>query len=294
MLVSVLIPNYNYGRYLSHCIESALAQTHPDVEIIVYNDGSTDNSLEILQGYGDKITLLNQPNHGAGHTNNQMNAINQAFRASRGQIICLMDSDDAFHVDKVSKVIELFEEHPTAVAVETSGQHIDAQGNLLDQRLRLPPLHPAKGYLGQQELLPLTQAYQFPFAGLPTSFLCFRRHFLEQVMPLQEDQRDACFVDARLSTLAPLYGGYVCSEEALTYYRVHGQNHFHDRSPLRFLKCLAQTASFYNEHAPRRGAPAVRYWWGKGMRIAYAMALEAYSYRLRTAGKRRLRRLTGR
>lgn len=294
MLVSVLIPNYNYGRYLSHCIESVLAQTYAPVEIIVYDDGSTDHSKDILKGYGQKIKLLSNSNHGAGHTNNQIHAINQAYRHCSGDIIFLLDSDDAFHPNKIRNVVELFGQHPTAVIVETAGEHVDAQGRVLDKRVRTPPLHVAQGFLDQQHILPMTQSYQFPFAGLPTSFLAFRRSFLDQVMPLKEDQRDACFVDARLSSLAALYGGYVCSEESLTYYRVHGQNHFHDRSPMRFLKCLAQTASFYNEHAVANSQPPVRYWRGKGMRIAYGMAVAAYLYRVRTGFKRRLRPLFAR
>ena len=62
-LVSVIIPNYNYARYLEEAIKSVQAQTHSNTEIIVVNNGSTDDSLHLLQQFGSQITLINQENY---------------------------------------------------------------------------------------------------------------------------------------------------------------------------------------------------------------------------------------
>jgi glycosyltransferase involved in cell wall biosynthesis len=61
-LISIIIPNYNYGQYLQDAIESALTQTHQPVEVIVVDDGSTDNSAEIIRSYGGRITAIFQHN----------------------------------------------------------------------------------------------------------------------------------------------------------------------------------------------------------------------------------------
>lgn len=96
MRVSVLINNYNYGRFLDYCLSSVARQTRAVDEIIVYDDGSTDESAAVLERWRSKATVISQPNFGHAPGFNQANAINQAFSASTGDIICLLDADDAF------------------------------------------------------------------------------------------------------------------------------------------------------------------------------------------------------
>lgn len=101
-LVSVLINNYNYGRYLSQAIDSALGQTYPHVEVIVVDDGSTDHSQDVMKAYGDRIIPVFKDNGG------QASALNAGFAASQGDIICLLDADDLFLPEKVSEVVNVF------------------------------------------------------------------------------------------------------------------------------------------------------------------------------------------
>lgn len=95
--VSVIIPNYNYGRYLAETIESVLAQTHPEVEIIFIDDGSTDDSLSIAMAY--PITVLAQPNQGVSA------ARNNAAAHATGDFLLFLDSDDLLYSDSLEVMV---------------------------------------------------------------------------------------------------------------------------------------------------------------------------------------------
>ena len=96
MKASILVNNYNYGRYLRQCIDSACAQTYRDIEIIVVDDGSTDNSQEIIASYGSEIVPLFKENGG------QASCLDAGFSRSCGDVIFFLDSDDEFHPQKVA------------------------------------------------------------------------------------------------------------------------------------------------------------------------------------------------
>ena len=100
-LVSVIIPNYNYARYLKEAISSVIAQTYSNTEIIVVNNGSTDDSLRLLQQFGSQITLIDQENLG------QAGARNSGLRAANGDLIAFLDADDFWQNDKLEKQIRL-------------------------------------------------------------------------------------------------------------------------------------------------------------------------------------------
>lgn len=96
-LVSILIPCYNAKAYVGEAIESALGQTHPNVEVIVVDDGSTDGSVEILRRFGDKIRFEAGPNRGACATRNR------AFDLSSGEFVQFLDADDLLLPEKIEK-----------------------------------------------------------------------------------------------------------------------------------------------------------------------------------------------
>src|SRR5947207_15525858 len=87
-LASVIINNYNYGRFLREAIDSALNQTYKNIEVIVVDDGSTDGSREIIESYENRIRPLFKKNGG------QISAINVAFEATHGSVILVLDADD--------------------------------------------------------------------------------------------------------------------------------------------------------------------------------------------------------
>jgi glycosyltransferase involved in cell wall biosynthesis len=105
MLVSVIIPTFNRPFMVKQAIDSVLNQTYKDIELIVVNDGSTDNTQHILQNYGNKIRVLNQDNKGLNFSRNR------AVRESKGKYIALLDDDDLWRPFKLDLQVQLMEKY---------------------------------------------------------------------------------------------------------------------------------------------------------------------------------------
>ena len=105
--VSVIIPAYNAEKFVKEAVDSALAQTYPDCEVIVVNDGSTDGTENVLRPYIDarKIVYISQINKGLA------GARNAGIRAARGEYIALLDSDDLFLPEKIARQLRALQEH---------------------------------------------------------------------------------------------------------------------------------------------------------------------------------------
>ncbi len=99
--ISVIIPNYNYGRYLAETIESVQVQTYPDVEIIVVDDGSTDDSIEVAMRY--PIIVVSQPNQGVSA------ARNNGASLATGEYLLFLDSDDLLYPDSLEVMVGALE-----------------------------------------------------------------------------------------------------------------------------------------------------------------------------------------
>ena len=107
-LVSILIANYNNEVYLKKCLESVLNQNYKKIEVIVVDDNSNDNSLNILNKYGNKIIIIKNKKKTKYGSYNQINAYQLGFKKSKGKIIFFLDSDDYFSKKKISTVVNFF------------------------------------------------------------------------------------------------------------------------------------------------------------------------------------------
>jgi glycosyltransferase involved in cell wall biosynthesis len=105
-LISTVIPTYNYDRFVTAAVESALSQTYPEHEVIVVDDGSTDNTRDRLAAYEGRIRYIYQENRGLS------SARNTGIRAARGELVAFLDSDDLWHPEKLALQVRHLEEHP--------------------------------------------------------------------------------------------------------------------------------------------------------------------------------------
>jgi glycosyltransferase involved in cell wall biosynthesis len=112
-LVTVIIPTYNRGWILKEAIDSVLSQDFEDFELIVVDDGSTDNTIDILDGYANDIIVLRQGNRGVSA------ARNAGIAYASGQFIAFLDSDDLWLPGKLSRQVDFFKSNPNALICQT-------------------------------------------------------------------------------------------------------------------------------------------------------------------------------
>ncbi len=213
-LVSILMSNRNYSVYLSEAIESCLEQSYGRFELIISDDGSTDTSCQILKKYQalDRRIKVIYQTHGG-----QSLALNEAFRESVGEIICLLDADDIFLPDKIRRVINAF------AVVTDSGFAVNRMFFVDRVRRRLgelPLLHRLpSGWQGPSLCLGAPQV----LPGLPPcSGLSLRRSVAAAIFPLPSALK--AYSDWLIQVLAPLVTLIAPIEYPLSEYRVHGAN----------------------------------------------------------------------
>src|SRR4028118_1349040 len=120
--VSVIIPAYNGDRYIAQAVESVISQTYKNWEIIVVDDGSTDDTRQALQPYFDRIRYVYQENQGVAA------ARNRGIQESRGELIAFLDQDDFFLSDKLAGQVALFDAQPSLGIVNSGWRIVKEQG----------------------------------------------------------------------------------------------------------------------------------------------------------------------
>lgn len=210
-LVSIVIGNYNYGRFVGKAIDSTLNQTYKNVEVIVVDDGSQDNSREVIAQYGNQVIPIFKENGG------QPSNYNAGFAKSKGEIICFLDSDDMFVPDKIEKVVKVFQSSEEIGWCFHSMQLIDEENNVL-------PVTSTPNYVTREcDFRSLILAGRIPPHVPPSSGLCFRRSLLEKILPMPapkiitNNDYYVKFIAVGLSK------GFILSD-ALTLQKIHGNN----------------------------------------------------------------------
>jgi glycosyltransferase involved in cell wall biosynthesis len=122
-LVTALINTFNYARYLPFAINSVLAQTYDNIEIIVVDDGSFDHTAEVLAQYGDRVKVIVTENGGQGH------AFNVGIAAAKGELLMLLDADDTWLPNKVERMVALARDNPDCGLLYHKYVNVDLVGN---------------------------------------------------------------------------------------------------------------------------------------------------------------------
>ena len=235
MLFSILINNYNYGPYLAQAIDSALTQSWPSVQVIVVDDGSSDDSVNIIESYGSDIVAILKENGG------QASCVNAGAKACTGEFLIVLDSDDYLLPDAVRLHAERLQD---SAVVSSSGylSVVDADGNPLNQRV--PNRQGQSGDYAAATLEHGLDIYNTTF----TSGFAWRKAFLDQVLPLPETEEIG--VDGYLTAADRYFGRVEFIHEPVGYYRRHGDN----KGPMTF-----QFTEQYLQHRVSGKAARIRY-----------------------------------
>lgn len=216
-LVTVVVANYNYERYIGRTIESVLAQTYQNWELVLCDDGSTDNSLRVVEEYqrvDQRIRVLRKENGGHG------SALNVIRPAARGEILCLLDSDDLYLPHKIERVVECFRREPDAGFVVHRVIRINQNG----RRQGIWPMSDAlpEGWHG-----PSLFANGGVLANLPpTSGISMRSEVAAAIFPMPVERPLVNCPDQVMMRLAPFVTPLAKIDEPLSEYRLHNANSY--------------------------------------------------------------------
>lgn len=212
-LVSVIICNYNYERYLVEAINSVLDQTYKNIQVIVVDDGSTDCSRQILESFDDsRLQVIYQANSG------QASAFNTAFKNCTGEFIAFLDSDDFWYKRKLEVSIPAFDagnvsvvQHNLQIVNDVSESSGDITPDIAPGRNTIQNSYFKKNHTG--------------FFS-PTSGVICRKVDLDKVFPLDVGW-EIC-ADVAFTRPLPIFGDIVMLDKILGSYRIHGGNNWAD------------------------------------------------------------------
>jgi glycosyltransferase involved in cell wall biosynthesis len=123
--VSVVTPSYQMARFLPSTVESVLSQDYPHIEYLVMDGGSTDGTRELLEGYGDRLRYVSEPDGGMSE------AVNSGFGRTNGDLFAFLNADDVYRPGAVSAAVEAFGQNPDAGAVYGRADFIDSEGEVI-------------------------------------------------------------------------------------------------------------------------------------------------------------------
>jgi glycosyltransferase involved in cell wall biosynthesis len=203
---TVIIPSYNYDRFIARAIDSVLSQSFPDFELFVVDDGSTDSSWSIIEHYGDRVLPRRYSNQGAAR------ACLSAFREARGQYIYVLDADDEMKAGCLETVARHLAQGPAKIQFPLTP--IDADDRIVGAAFPQFPSPYSRAQMLQE--VKRNGAY---LTG-PTSGIIYRADVLKAIGDVDYER----YLDGVAYLLCPFMGDVVTIHEPLANYRLHGAN----------------------------------------------------------------------
>lgn len=213
LAVDIVVTNHDYGRFLPQAIESACAQTHPDVSVVVVDDGSGDDSREILRRYEDRVEVVLKERGG------QASALNAGLERCRGDVLLVLDADDFLDPQAAARVAAAFAAGPELSKVQFPMAIVDAEGNPTGA---VKPGGHLRAPVGDQRRAEL--AFPFDLPWLPGGGTGFRSEAVRRILPIPAADYPRSGADWYLVHLTALLGEAALLEEVCASYRVHGAN----------------------------------------------------------------------
>jgi glycosyltransferase involved in cell wall biosynthesis len=217
MLVSVIIDNYNYEKYIENAIKSVLNQTYQNFEIIIVDDGSSDNSKEIINEYAlkypEKIKAIFKENGG------QASAFNVGVENANGEIISFLDSDDEFEENKLEEVVKAYNDGNEYI-FNDHYMVFDNNANKIFEPKRYP-------YNGENIFLVY---YISQYVGDITSTLSISKNLANKIFPIKNIEGWRIQADDVIVFSASMMTHSFFINKKLTKYRIHGKNGYHNEN----------------------------------------------------------------
>ncbi|MCB0696877.1 MAG: glycosyltransferase [Chitinophagaceae bacterium] len=268
--LTVLLPTYNAGPYIKEAVDSILAQTYTDFEFLIIDDGSTDETAEILKSYSDpRITVVSQQNKGL------ITTLNEGILASKGDIIARMDADDVCLPDRLALQMDFLDKNPDYVLVGAEADIMDKDGNYL-----MPLIPIAHAYEEIQAKIDEKVPFIHPCvtfrkdavikAGLyPKNALDFEDHLLwkkllavgkvcnlrdrvlkvrfnPESVTIDERWRGKVFIDIRRRSI---HNGYVSNEDAATLKKMMAEQNFKEYRQASYYAMIAKKHLWNNPNS---------------------------------------------
>jgi len=311
--LSIVVNNYNYGKYISESLDSALAQMNTQDELIVVDDGSTDASRGILETYHEQhgAIVIQQENSG------QMKTVRVGIEIAQGEIVVLLDSDDCFLPGYLDRVRETFAAQPKIDFLMSAPQvGGDANANIDETRGVMERMELTPGPVGTTRWATLLF---YEYVGVPTSGVALRTDLAKSIMtlpanldstrqlsplfsktlriPEKEARRYGYSADAVIVRCASILGAFKYYDETPAFfYRIHGENKYASSSTIgRWYLRKSGQANFTNVVSKHFGIPVdpsateireevLRRSYGKRRRRRFTVRLKYCAYILVSKG----------
>ncbi len=213
-VVDIVINNHNYGTFLKDAIDSARRQTHDRVNVIVVDDGSSDDSRQVLDA-ADGVTVVLKENGG------QASALNAGMERCEGDIVIFLDADDMLCSDAAARAAALFDAEESVSKVQFRMEVIDAAGRPTGTIKPAAHLRMPAGDVRAAEL-----AYPYDLVWMATSANAFRAEAVRRILPIPERAYPVTGADWYLVHLTALLGRVASVDAVGVSYRVHGANSY--------------------------------------------------------------------
>lgn len=209
-MVSIIIPTYNRAGYIAETIESVLTQTYRDVEIIVIDDGSKDNTGDVVKQFGDRVRYVWQEN------SERAVSRNNGLKLSRGEFVSFPDSDDCWLPESLDEMMDTMKRVPAAALVAVGCAIVNRDRRVMGM------FHPG-GNVDGVVTNAFHQLLHSNIVGSPSAVL-IRRSVLERSGAFDEDRRLIGVEDWELWARLAFFGPVVCRRKPLVHYRRHKGN----------------------------------------------------------------------
>ncbi len=215
-MISVIITNYNYGVYLRDAVESVLKQTYDDFELIIVDDGSTDDSKQIIKEYENKSSRVRSVFLEEGAERRGQNAaFMEGVRIAKGEIICCLDADDWYGENMLAYKAQLHKEYPDCAMVDSS-LSVDGVSRMVNARTDF-------------DYAEALTKYGYIYAHNNTSGLSIQKEYLESFLPFTDTEEMKAGLDCILVHIALAESNIIVDKRICGGYRQHDLNVYSER-----------------------------------------------------------------